>query len=215
MSEFDFLKTLSPKFISFEGTEGVGKTTAINNFCTFLGEQGVEFIKTREPGGSQIAEALRKMLLSPDSQLSADTEVLLVFTARSDHLQKTILPALLQGKWVICDRFVDSTVAYQGFGRAKGDESFVEKIDTLTEQFVPKMPDMSFWLDLDVKTGIERAGKRGEPDRIEQEDIEFFEWVYRGFDYQHQRYSKRICKINASGNEQEVLTRIVNQLTID
>lgn len=212
MSEFEFLKTLTPQFISFEGTEGVGKTTAITNFCRFLDKQGIEYVKTREPGGSEIAEVLREILLNPISELSVDSEILLIFTARADHLDKIIRPALKSGKWVICDRFIDSTVAYQGFGRRNGDELALRKIDSLTHLFVPRLPDVSFWLDLDVKTGIERAGKRGEPDRIEKEALEFFERVYQGFVYQHDRYAERLHRIDASGDEMQVLDRICQKL---
>lgn len=198
----------SPKFITFEGTEGVGKTTAIDGFCRLLDEQGIDHIRTREPGGSPLAEDLREILLDKETNISRDTELLLIFTARADHLAKTILPALAQGKWVVCDRFFDSTVAYQGFGRWHGDELALQKIQLLIEQFVPSVPDLTFWLDLDVKTGMARAGKRGTADRFESEDIRFFERVYQGLNWQHAHASNRIKRIDALGTPEEVLARI-------
>lgn len=198
----------SPKFITFEGTEGVGKTTAIDGFCRLLDEQGIDHIRTREPGGSSLAEELREILLDKETNISRDTELLLIFTARADHLAKTILPALAQGKWVVCDRFFDSTVAYQGFGRWHGDELALQKIQLLIEQFVPSVPDLTFWLDLDVKTGMARAGKRGTADRFESEDIRFFERVYQGLNWQHAHAPNRIKRIDALGTPEEVLARI-------
>lgn len=198
----------SPKFITFEGTEGVGKTTAIDGVCRLLDEQGIDHIRTREPGGSPLAEQFRDILLDKETNISRDTELLLIFTARADHLAKTILPALAQGKWVVCDRFFDSTVAYQGFGRWHGDELALQKIQLLIEQFVPSVPDLTFWLDLDVKTGMARAGKRGMADRFESEDIRFFERVHQGLSWQHAHAPNRIKRIDALGTPEEVLARL-------
>lgn len=160
------MKTLNTfsKFISFEGTEGVGKTTAIDNFCQKLSKTNIPFLRTREPGGSELAEVLREIFLDKNRYINTDTELLMIFTARADHLHKTILPALAEGRWVICDRFVDSTVAYQGFGRYQGDDEYLKKIHLLTKHFVTRLPDLTVWLDLDVRLGIERAGKRGSTD---------------------------------------------------
>ncbi|MDO5651232.1 MAG: dTMP kinase [Moraxella sp.] len=197
----------APQFITFEGTEGVGKTTAIDGFCDRLSECGIDFVRTREPGGSTLAEDLRKILLDNNTDINTDTELLLIFTARADHLHRTILPALAQGKWVICDRFIDSTVAYQGYGRYWGDERELAKIALLIEQFVPRLPDITLWLDLDVRTGMARAGKRGTADRFEAEDVAFFERIYQGFAKQSAQHA-RIRRIDADGTVQEVQDRI-------
>lgn len=209
------MNTLSPKFISFEGTEGVGKTTAIDGFCRWLDELGIDHIRTREPGGSVLAEKLRQILLDNESDLHDDTELLLIFTARNDHIHKIILPALTDNKWVICDRFIDSTVAYQGFGRHKGDFDALIKIDKLIERFVPRLPDMTFWLDLDIRTGRQRALARSSADRFENNDDDFFGRVYEGFFHQYTTNSNRIHRINAHQSPNDVIADIITQLTYD
>ena len=202
------MNTLTPKFISFEGTEGVGKTTAIDRFCKKLDELDIAHIRTREPGGSPLAEDLRALFLDNNRQIMADTEILMIFTARSDHLHKTILPALAEGKWVICDRFIDSTVAYQGFGRYQGDLTYLDKINLLATHFMPRLPDMTLWLDLDVQTGMTRAGSRGALDRLEHEKAEFFRRVYQGFIHQHATHPKRILRIDANATPDVVADRV-------
>ncbi|HSP84902.1 MAG TPA: dTMP kinase, partial [Psychrobacter sp.] len=169
------------RFISFEGTEGVGKTTAIEQLCARLQANGIDYLRTREPGGSPFAERLREILLDPNTTINDDTELLLMFAARCDHMQQVILPALQRGTWVICDRFTDSTVAYQGFGRADGDATVRRKIDTLIEQFVVQLPELTLWLDLPVLEGMARANKRSAADRFEQQATEFFTRVHQGF----------------------------------
>lgn len=202
----------TPQFITFEGTEGVGKTTAIERFCHALDERGIAYIRTREPGGSALAEHLRKILLDNKTQIHDDTELLLMFTARSDHLHRTILPALDDGKWVVCDRFFDSTVAYQGFGRYFGKADELAKIDLLIKHFITRTPDMTFWLDLDPAIGLYRAGKRSTPDRFESQGDDFFGRVYQGFLSQHRQHPERICRIDAQRTPDEVLTQILGFL---
>lgn len=197
------------RFISFEGTEGVGKTTAIDQLCEYLRQQGQDFIRTREPGGSDFAEQLRALLLSPETQINDDTELLLMFAARCDHLQQVILPALALDKWVICDRFIDSSVAYQGFGRGQGNADVLAKIHSLIAQFVPKLPDCTIWLDLAVAEGIQRAAKRSVADRFEQEAVAFFTRVYQGYEYQWQNAPERIVRIDASGEIKRVADRVI------
>lgn len=196
------------RFISFEGTEGVGKTTAIDGFCAELQRLGIDFVRTREPGGSVVAERIREIFLDPAMQMCDDTELLLMYAARADHCQKVIMPALAAGKWVVCDRFVDSTVAYQGFGRFGGDASVLQKIDALTQAFVPVLPDTTIWLDLDVELGLVRAGRRGAADRLEAQALDFFGRVYQGLLYQYSQHSQRVIRLDASGDAKMVLQRI-------
>ena len=196
------------RFISFEGTEGVGKTTAIEQLCARLQAHGIDYLRTREPGGSPFAERLRDILLDPNTAINDDTELLLMFAARCDHMEQVILPALQRGTWVICDRFTDSTVAYQGFGRAHGDATVRRKIDMLIEQFVEQLPELTLWLDLPVLEGMARANKRSAADRFEQQATEFFTRVHKGFSTLADEQPERIQRIDASGSADEVGARI-------
>ena len=201
----------SPKqgrFISFEGTEGVGKTTAIATLCHRLQANGIDCVRTREPGGSPFAERLRALLLDPATDISDDSELLLMFAARCDHVQQVIMPALMRGSWVICDRFTDSTIAYQGYGRAQGEAAVLAKIDSLIAQFIPQLPELTLWLDLPVLEGMARAGKRSAADRFEQQADAFFSRVYEGFDALAAAYPERIERIDATGDSDEVSARI-------
>lgn len=203
---------MTGKFISFEGTEGVGKTTLIAGVATVLQEKGIDFIQTREPGGSPFAETLRALLLDPTVTITDDSELLLMFAARSDHVVSVIQPALAQGKWVLCDRFTDSTLAYQGFGRANGNKQILAKIQHLIDNFVPTLPDTTIWLDLPILEGMERAKHRGRLDRFEQEKIAFFERVYQGYEFCHQKNPDRVTRINASGTAKTVLEKVLSEI---
>lgn len=206
------LRQLPPKFLSFEGAEGVGKTTAIDGLCRVFEQAGVPYVRTREPGGSEVGELLRGIFLDPKHSLSAETELLMLFAARNDHLNQRILPALAAGQWVICDRFLDSTVAYQGFGRYHGDVDKLKKITLLADNFVQKLPDVSFWLDLPIEVGMARAKARSEADRMEKEAVAFFERVYEGFLRQHEASPERLKRIDATGESEAVLGRILATL---
>ncbi len=196
------------RFISFEGTEGVGKTTTIEQLCSRLHACGIDYVRTREPGGSPFAERLRDILLDPATDINDDTELLLLFAARCDHLQQVILPALRRGSWVICDRFIDSTIAYQGYGRAQGNAAVLAKIDALVTQFIPCQPELTLWLDLPVLEGMARAGKRSVADRFEQQATTFFTQVREGFLVLAVQYPERIQRIEASGSADEVSARV-------
>lgn len=163
------------KFITVEGVEGVGKTTNIAFIKQWLDQQGIEHITTREPGGTPLAEGIRELLLSRrEETVNENTELLMMFAARAQHLAEVILPALNRGSWVLCDRFTDATYAYQGGGRGVA----MEKI-ALLENLVQGdlRPDMTLLLDIPVFQGLERARNRSEPDRFEQEKLKFFEKV--------------------------------------
>lgn len=162
-------------FITVEGGEGVGKSTNIAFVADTLRQRGIDFVLTREPGGTPLAEDIRDLLLQPREERVADTtELLLMFACRAQHISAVIEPALARGQWVICDRFTDATYAYQGGGREIG----LEKVADL-EQWVQGdlRPDFTLLLDADVATGMARAGKRGALDRFEQEQQQFFERV--------------------------------------
>ena len=204
---------LSGRFISLEGTEGVGKTTAIEQLCLQLEASGIEYLRTREPGGSPFAERLRDILLDPATDIADDTELLLLFAARCDHMQQIITPALQRGSWVVCDRFIDSTIAYQGFGRAHGNLAVRQKIEMLITQFVPYQPDLTLWLDLPVQEGISRAGKRGAADRFEQETISFFDRVRAGFAAQAEQCPERMVQVDALGSSSAVSARVWQAVT--
>ena len=166
-------------FITLEGGEGAGQSTNAQFMADYLRAQGKSVLVTREPGGMPVAEAIRGILL--DASLPAmtmDTELLLMFAARHEHLQQTILPALAQGTWVICDRFTDSSYAYQGY--ARGIE--LQRIAEL-EQWVQGdiRPDYVFVFDLPVELGLARAKARSAADRFEQEQLAFFAKVRQGF----------------------------------
>lgn len=163
------------QFITIEGTEGVGKSTNMAFIENWLKNAGKEMVITREPGGTELGEKLRNVLLDAKEQsMCDDTELLLMFAARAQHLQEVIKPALSAGKWVLCDRFTDSTYAYQGGGRGIDMTRIAE-----LEQWVQGnlRPDMTFILDLPVDVGLERAGKRSTPDRFELEKHDFFNKV--------------------------------------
>ncbi|PTU75711.1 dTMP kinase [Pseudomonas mangrovi] len=162
-------------FITLEGPEGAGKSTNREYLAQRLREQGVTVCLTREPGGTPLAERIRELLLSPsDEPMAADTELLLVFAARAQHLQEVIKPALARGEWVLCDRFTDATYAYQGGGRGLSSARIAE-----LERFVQGdlRPDLTLVFDLPVEVGLARAAARGRLDRFEQEQRGFFESV--------------------------------------
>lgn len=162
-------------FITFEGTEGVGKSTQLANAASTLRSAGVDVLVTREPGGTPMAEAIRELLLAPrDEAVHETTELLLMFAARAQHLHTRILPALARGQWVLCDRFTDATFAYQGGGRGVSSER-IALLETLVQGSV--RPDHVILLDAPVETGMARARNRGELDRFEQEDLAFFQRI--------------------------------------
>jgi dTMP kinase len=166
---------VSGLFITLEGPEGAGKSTNREYLAERLREQGIEVLLTREPGGTPLAERIRELLLTPSAEpMAADTELLLVFAARAQHLAEVIAPALARGVVVLCDRFTDATYAYQGGGRGLS----VERIGQL-EQFVQGAlrPDLTLLFDLPIEIGLARAQARGRLDRFEQEARSFFQAV--------------------------------------
>ena len=194
------------KFITVEGTEGVGKSTNMAFIENWLIESGKELIVTREPGGTALGESLRHVLLDAKQQsMCDDTELLLMFAARAQHLDEVIKPALQAGKWVLCDRFTDATYAYQGGGRGID----MERIAIL-EQWVQGAlrPDLTLILDLPVEIGLERAGNRSAPDRFELEKKTFFEKVRETYLTRAAALPERYHVIDASPSIPEVQTSI-------
>jgi len=170
---------VSGLFITLEGPEGAGKSTNRDYLAEHLRSHGLDVLLTREPGGTPLAERIRELLLAPsDEKMDADTELLLVFAARAQHLAEVIRPALARGAVVLCDRFTDATYAYQGGGRGLS----VERIATL-EHFVQGglQPDLTLLFDLPVEVGLSRAAARGRLDRFEQEGQGFFEAVRQAY----------------------------------
>ncbi len=160
------------RFITLEGIEGAGKSTHLETIRRFLATKGAEVVVTREPGGTETAERIRAILLDRRGVMDPETELLLMFAARAEHLKVRIQPNLDKGVWVVCDRFTDSTYAYQGGGRG-----FPMTRIAALEEYVQGgfRPDLTILFDVDAKTGLGRAGNRGQADRFEQESIAFFE----------------------------------------
>lgn len=170
---------MSGLFITLEGPEGAGKSTNREYLAEHLRAHGLDVVLTREPGGTPLAERIRELLLAPsDEKMDADTELLLVFAARAQHLAEVIRPALARGAIILCDRFTDATYAYQGGGRGLS----VERIATL-ERFVQGdlRPDLTLVFDLPVEVGLSRAAARGRLDRFEQEGQAFFQAVRQAY----------------------------------
>ncbi len=197
-------------FISFEGTEGVGKTTLIRKIYEYLVQQGQEVVLTREPGGTPMAEQIRALLLSVnhDENMSNDTELLLMYAARAQHLQQVIVPALLAGKTVLCDRFTDASFAYQCAGRGLSRE----KLNVLNQNFVSHMPNFTFWLDAPIELGMSRARERGALDRFEQEKVTFFEKVRAGYQELFEQSPERMKRLDATQTPEQVFEQAVAYL---
>ncbi len=197
-------------FISFEGTEGVGKTTLIQKLHQHFQQKGIDVVLTREPGGTPLAEQIRSLLLSVnhDEKMANDTELLLMYAARAQHLENVIIPALNAGKVVLCDRFSDSSFAYQCAGRGLSPE----KLQLLNQNFVSKMPDITFWLDAPIELGMTRARERGALDRFEQEKVSFFEKVRSGFEHIQQNEPQRMKRLDATQLPEKVFVDALSHL---
>jgi dTMP kinase len=187
---------MKPLFITLEGTEGVGKTSNLAYIRQLLDEAKIHYIVTREPGGTPLGEALRGMLLSNDYRgMSSDTELLLMFAARAEHVAQVIRPALAKGQWVLCDRFTDATFAYQGGGR----QLDMKRIAGLENWVLGDLrPDLTLLLDCPLEIGRARADNRSAPDRFEQEKDAFFNRVRDVYLARAKAEPKRIRVIDAS-----------------
>ena len=192
-------------FISFEGTDGSGKTTQYRLFAEYLVSLGYEVVTTREPGGTPISEKIRGIILDPENTEMDDmTEALLFAAGRAQHVAQLIRPSVEAGKIVLCDRFMDSSIAYQGYARGLGD-----CVRIINEYAVAGMqPDLTFLLDLPPQAGRSRNVKAGKADRLEKQAMEFHSKVYEGYKKLAEIYPDRFIVIDADGSIEEVQARI-------
>ena len=196
-------------FITLEGGDGAGKSTQIRNIESFFEERGFVVVHTREPGGPRISEKLRDILLDKEnSEMDPVTEMLIYAAARAQNVREIVIPAIEEGKVVICDRFTDSSIAYQGYGRGLGE--MVAEVNRRATGGLE--PDMTFWLDIDPETGRERAKNEGEPDRIELEKLDFHYRLYEGYKTLAKQHPERIKRIDASGTPEEMRDEIYGYL---
>ena len=190
------------RFITIEGGEGAGKSTAQTFLAEKLAARGISVLQTREPGGTPLAEAIRRNLLSVDEEAPVEmTELLLVFAARAQHLTKLIEPALERGQWVLCDRFTDATYAYQGAGRGLSAE-LIGKLEKLVQG--DRHPDTVILLDMPPQIGLARARARGALDRFELEEQAFFERVRQGYLERAAAFPNRYVVVDATQELSEV-----------
>jgi dTMP kinase len=198
---------MSAKFISFEGIDGAGKTTHIDNLATHLQAKGHTVVRTREPGGTPLAEGLREWVLN--TPMDALTETLLVFAARRHHIEQVIAPALARGHTVLCDRFTDATFAYQGAGRGF-DVAVLQTLEGWVQQGL--QPELTIWFDLPSELAAKRRASARAPDRFEAQDIAFFNQVRRGYQERMNAQPHRFAKLDASQTPEQVWGQLLNNL---
>jgi len=197
------------RLITIEGCEGVGKSTQIALLKAYCEDRGIDAVFTREPGGTAIAERIRDIILHKDSNINLMTELLLYNAARVEHIDKVIIPALLKGKTVFCDRFIDSTMAYQGYGRGID----LEIIDTFNDVVLNGLRiDKTIFLDMSPREGFLRKGGADKEDRMDSETMEFHERVYEGFLEIASLCGDRVTRIDASGGVGEVFEMVLREV---
>jgi dTMP kinase len=197
-------------FITFEGPDGSGKTTVASAVCGRLKELGYDVIHTREPGGIAISEDIRSIILDPkNTMMDAKTEALLYAASRRQHLVEKVFPAVRDGKIVICERFVDSSLAYQGYGRQLGfDEVLSINLFAIDNTY----PDMTIYLDVDEEVGLSRLSDRAFKDRLDQESVDFHHRVSQGYREVLRRFKDRIRIVDASRSLDEVIEASMAQI---
>ena len=204
-------------FITFEGPDGSGKTSVATAVCEILTDEGYQVVHTREPGGIAISEDIRKIILDPkNTMMDARTEALLYAASRRQHLVEKVFPAIREGKIVICERFLDSSLAYQGYGRQLGfDEVLSINLFAIENTY----PDLTIYLDVDEEVGLSRLENRSFKDRLDQESIDFHHRVSEGYREVLRRFKDRIEIVDASKDKQSVieesLRRIRNKIKND
>jgi dTMP kinase len=201
-----------PCFVTLEGIEGCGKTTQAGLLADFVrASYGLEVVLTREPGGTESTRPIRALLADPDSKLDPRAELLLFLADRSQHVATVIRPSLDAGAFVICDRFSDSTLAYQGYGRGHPLD-LLERLNAWASREI--VPELTLWIDCDVTTGLRRATKRtgGPGDRFESEPLDFHARVRDGFADLHRNFPDRIVRIDGNASVEEVFGRIRQEI---
>jgi len=192
-------------FITFEGGEGTGKTTLIQSIKTIL-SQSHDVITTREPGGSMIAEAIRDIILNPKYMgVTPYTEALLLAAARAQHLDEVVIPALKENKIVLCDRYIDSSLAYQGYARDLG----LDFVLSINKYATLHMPDLTFYIDLDPEVGMKRISHRDKYDRLDQETKDFHRRVREGYQLIAKKYPHRIVTINGNQSIDNIISEMI------
>ena len=200
------------KFITLEGGEGAGKTTNLEFIVDYLKARGKPVMVSREPGGTPTGEEIRSLLLKKSQQpISKDTELLLIFAARAQHITEKILPGLKAGQWVVCDRYIDASYAYQGGGRNINPC----KINVLVDQFTNQLePDLTLLLDVPVNIGMNRVRQRSVPDRFESEQMSFFHSVRDSYLARATTFPNRIKKIDGSQSLELIQSEITQYLDL-
>ena len=201
---------MEAKFITLEGIEGSGKTSSIKSITDLLDRKRISYVVTREPGGSSIGSELRSILLDPKTEISSEVELLLMLADRKDHVEKVILPNLKTGNWVISDRFMDSSIAYQGGGR-KLDKKM---IDSFSKNLNLPNPDLTLLFDVPVEISLSRVKARGELDRFEQEKLDFHNRIREAYLELAEQNVNRIQIIDSS-REIELMLKSVEQIIED
>ena len=193
-------------FISFEGIEGSGKSTLLENLKKYYLKKELEVIFTKEPGGTELGKDIRGILLNPESSISSEAELLLLMADRIEHVTTIINPNLKKNKIIFCDRYIDSSIAYQGKGRNLNENKIKELIDILN---LP-IPDLTILLDLPVEDGLLRANKRNELDRFEKEDINFHKSIRKSYLDLQKKDPKRIFLFDSSISENKLFENVLN-----
>ena len=194
------------KFITIDGVEGAGKSTQIDLVCEHLIQKGIKVVRTREPGGTEVGEKIRSVLLDVENQeMHSDTELLLMFSSRNELIQNKIIPALEEGCWVVSDRFTDASFAYQGGGRMLNLDRISKLSDWVLGDF---KPDLTFLLDVTVEVGMQRIETRAAKDRIELEERAFFERVRSVFIQRSEAFPERIKLIDATASVNDIQSKI-------
>ena len=195
---------MKAKFITLEGIEGSGKTSSLKSITDLLDKKNISYVVTREPGGSSIGKELRAILLDPETEISPEVELMLMLSDRKDHVEKIILPNLEEGNWVVSDRFMDSSIAYQGGGRQLGKKLII----SLSEYLNLPQPDLTLLFDLPVETSLSRVKARGELDRFEKEELEFHKRIRNTYLDLAKNNSNRIKIIDSSEKIESMLNNV-------
>ena len=195
---------MKAKFITLEGIEGSGKTSSLKSITDLLDKKNISYVVTREPGGSSIGKELRTILLDPETEISPEVELLLMLSDRKDHVEKVILPNLEKGNWVVSDRFMDSSIAYQGGGRQLGKKLII----SLSEYLNLPQPNLTLLFDLPVETSLSRVKARGELDRFEKEELEFHKRIRNAYLDLAKNNSNRIKIIDSSEKIESMLNNV-------